>query len=116
MIGLCPFHAEKTPSFNVSPSKGFYKCFGCGKGGDAVDFLMELEQMDFVEAIRYLAKKYGIQIEETEVSQEVRQEQQQQESLFLVNEYAKQFYQDQLFDTDVGKSVGLSYFRERGFR
>ncbi|MCO6478148.1 MAG: DNA primase [Phaeodactylibacter sp.] len=116
MIGLCPFHAEKTPSFTVSPSKGFYKCFGCGKGGDAVNFIMELEQMDFPEAIRYLAKKYGIKLEETEVSQEVREEQQYQESLFLVNEYARQYYQDQLFNTDVGKSVGLSYFRERGFR
>ncbi|MCB0598509.1 MAG: DNA primase, partial [Phaeodactylibacter sp.] len=116
MIGLCPFHAEKTPSFTVSPSKGFYKCFGCGKGGDAVNFLMELEQMDFPEAIRHLARKYGIQLEETEVSQEVREEQQYQESLYLVNEYAKQYYQDQLFLTDVGKSVGLSYFKERGFR
>ena len=116
MIGLCPFHAEKTPSFTVSPSKGFYKCFGCGKGGDSVSFLMELEQMDFPEAIRHLAKKYGIQLEETEVSQEVREEQQYQESLYLVNEYAKQYYQDQLFNTDVGKSVGLSYFKERGFR
>ena len=116
MIGLCPFHAEKTPSFTVSPSKGFYKCFGCGKGGDSVNFLMELEQMDFPEAIRHLARKYGIQLEETEVSQEVREEQQYQESLYLVNEYAKQYYQGQLFNTDVGKSVGLSYFKERGFR
>ncbi|MCO6488875.1 MAG: DNA primase [Phaeodactylibacter sp.] len=116
MIGLCPFHAEKTPSFTVSPSKGFYKCFGCGKGGDSVNFLMELEHMEFPEAIRYLAKKYGIQLEETEVSQEVRQEQQYQESLFLVNEFAKKYYQEQLFNTDLGKSVGLNYFRERGFR
>ncbi|MCB0586580.1 MAG: DNA primase [Phaeodactylibacter sp.] len=116
MIGLCPFHAEKTPSFTVSPSKGFYKCFGCGKGGDAVNFIMELEHMDFPEAIRYLAKKYGIQLEETEVSQEVREEQQYKESLYLVNEYAKQYFQDQLFLTDVGKSVGLHYFKERGFR
>ncbi|MCB9304936.1 MAG: DNA primase, partial [Lewinellaceae bacterium] len=116
MIGLCPFHAEKTPSFTVSPAKGFYKCFGCGKGGDSVNFLMELEHMEFPEAIRYLAKKYGIQLEETEVSQEVRQEQQYQESLFLVNEFAKKYYQDQLFNTDLGKSVGLNYFRERGFR
>lgn len=116
MIGLCPFHAEKTPSFTVSPTKGFYKCFGCGKGGDAVSFLMELENMDFPEAIRYLARKYGIQLEETEVSQEARAEQQYQESLYLVNEYAKNYYQDQLFNTDIGKSVGLNYFKERGFR
>lgn len=116
MIGLCPFHAEKTPSFTVSPSKGFYKCFGCGKGGDAVNFLMEHESLDFPEAIRYLAKKYGIQLEEAEISQEAREEQQYQESLFLINDYARQYYQDQLFNTDVGKSVGLNYFKERGFR
>lgn len=116
MIGLCPFHAEKTPSFTVSPSKGFYKCFGCGKGGDAVNFLMEHENLDFPEAIRYLAKKYGIQLEEAEISQEAREEQQYQESLFLINDYARQYYQDQLFNTDVGKSVGLNYFKERGFR
>jgi DNA primase len=116
MIGLCPFHNEKTPSFNVSPSRGIYKCFGCGKAGDSANFLMEHANLTFPEAIRYLAKKYGIQLEEVELSPEARQEQQYQDSLYIVNEYAKDFYQDQLLNTDLGKSVGLSYFKERGFR
>jgi len=116
MIGLCPFHNEKTPSFNVSPSRGIYKCFGCGKAGDSANFLMEHANLTFPEAIRYLAKKYGIQLEEIELSPEARQEQQYQDSLYIVNEYAKDFYQDQLLNTDLGKSVGLSYFKERGFR
>jgi DNA primase len=116
LIGLCPFHNEKTPSFNVSPSKGIYKCFGCGKAGDAVNFVMEHENLTFPEALRYLAKKYGIQIDEIELSPEARQEQQYHDSLYIVNEYAKDFYQDQLFNTDLGKSLGLSYFKERGFR
>lgn len=116
LIGLCPFHNEKTPSFNVSPSKGIYKCFGCGKAGDAVNFVMEHENLTFPEALRYLAKKYGIQIDEIELSPEARQEQQYHDSLYIVNEYAKDFYQDQLLNTDLGKSVGLSYFKERGFR
>ncbi|MDV7390252.1 CHC2 zinc finger domain-containing protein, partial [Arthrospira platensis SPKY1] len=107
MIGLCPFHNEKTPSFNVSPSRGIYKCFGCGKAGDSANFLMEHANLTFPEAIRYLAKKYGIQLEEVELSPEARQEQQYQDSLYIVNEYAKDFYQDQLLNTDLGKSVGL---------
>ncbi|MCB0553372.1 MAG: DNA primase [Phaeodactylibacter sp.] len=116
MIGLCPFHSEKTPSFNVSPAKGIYKCFGCGKAGDAVSFVMEHENLTFPEALRYLAKKYGVKLEETELSQEARQEQQFLDSLYIVNQYARDYYQDQLFNTDLGKSVGLNYFRERGFR
>lgn len=116
LIGLCPFHNEKTPSFTVSPSKGIYKCFGCGEGGDALKFVMEHEQLSYPEGLRYLAKKYGIEIEETEVSDEARAERQHQESLFLVNEFAKQFYQEQMFETDRGKSVALSYFKQRGFR
>lgn len=116
LIGLCPFHNEKTPSFTVSPSKGIYKCFGCGEGGDALKFVMEHEQLSYPEGLRYLANKYGIEVEETEVSDEARAERQQQESLFLVNEFAKQFYEQQLFETDRGKSVGLSYFKRRGFR
>lgn len=116
MIGLCPFHGEKTPSFTVSPSKGIYKCFGCGVGGDALKFIMEHEQMSYPEALRYLAKKYGIEVEETEVSQEAKEEQQYTESLYLVNQFARDFYQEQLFETDRGKSVGLSYFKQRGFR
>ncbi|MCG8331585.1 MAG: DNA primase [Chitinophagales bacterium] len=116
MIGLCPFHNEKTPSFTVSPAKGIYKCFGCGQGGDAVTFVMEHENMTFPEAIRHLAKKYRIELEETELSQEAREEQQYLDSLYIINSFAHDFYQDQLFNTDMGKSVGLSYFKERGFR
>ncbi len=116
MIGLCPFHTEKTPSFTVSPSKNIFKCFGCGQGGTPVQFLMELEQMSFPEALRYLANKYGIEIEETQKSPEYDAAQQRQESLYLVNQYAHDFFQHQLLQTDRGKSVGLNYFRERGFR
>jgi len=116
MIGLCPFHNEKTPSFTVSPAKNIYKCFGCGKGGNPVQFLMEHEAISFPEALRYLANKYGIEIEETQTSQQNIEERQEMESLYLVNQYAKEFWQDQLFNTDVGKSVGLSYFKQRGFR
>lgn len=115
-IGLCPFHNEKTPSFTVSPSKNICKCFGCGKGGGPVQFLKELQGFNFPEALRYIAKKYGIQIEEKELSQEAIQEKQLFDSLYLVNEYAKEFYQTQLLETTRGKSVGLSYFKERGFR
>lgn len=116
MIGLCPFHNEKTPSFTVSPSKNIYKCFGCGKGGNAVQFLMDHDNMTFPEALRFLANKFNIEIEETETSQQAIEERQYLESLYLVNQYARDFYQDQLFNTDKGKSIGLSYFKERGFR
>ncbi len=116
MIGLCPFHNEKTPSFTVSPSKNICKCFGCGKGGDPVQFLKEKEDLSFPEALRYIAKKYGIQIEEKELSAEAMKEKQLFDSLYLVNDYAKEFYQKELFETTRGKSVGLSYFKGRGFR
>ncbi len=116
MIGLCPFHNEKTPSFIVSPAKNICKCFGCGKGGGPVQFMMEHEQLSFPEALRYLAKKYNIEIEETVTSQESIEERQLNDSLYLINEFARDFYQDQLFNTNVGKSVGLSYFKSRGFR
>ena len=99
MIGLCPFHNEKTPSFTVSPSKNICKCFGCGKGGDPVQFLKEKEDLTFPEALRYIAKKYGIQIEEKALSQEAMKEKQLFDSLYLVNEYAKEFYQKQLFES-----------------
>ncbi len=115
LIGLCPFHNEKTPSFTVSPSKNIYKCFGCGKGGNAVQFLMEHEQFTFPEAIRHLAERYGIELEETQTSEQAREEKQLADSLYIVNDYAKAFYQEQLFLTDRGKSVGLSYFKKRGF-
>ena len=116
MIGLCPFHNEKTPSFNVSPTRNIFKCFGCGKGGDPARFLMEHENVNFPEALKMLAKKYRIEIEEVEMTPEMQQEQQERESLFIVNDFAKQFYLDQLLNTDIGKSVGLSYFKNRGFR
>lgn len=115
LIGLCPFHNEKTPSFTVSPTKNFYKCFGCGESGNAVSFLMNHEQLSFPEAIRHLAKKYGIVLEETEVSSEFIEAKQREESLFLVNEFARDFYHQQLINTNKGKSIGLSYFKDRGF-
>jgi len=115
LIGLCPFHNEKTPSFSVSPSKNIYKCFGCGEGGGAVQFLMAHDHMSFPDAIRQLAKRYGIELDETKPSAEQIQEQQRQDSLFIVNQFALDYYQDQLFNTDRGKSVGLSYFKNRGF-
>ncbi len=116
MLGLCPFHHEKTPSFTVSPSKNIFKCFGCGKGGNAVQFLMEHENFTFPEALLHLAKKYNIEVEETQSSQENFEERQRLESLYIITGFAEEFYSDQLFNTDKGKSIGLSYFKERGFR
>jgi DNA primase len=116
MKGLCPFHNEKTPSFTVSPSKNLYKCFGCGKGGTPVTFIMEHESMAFPDAIRYLAKKYNIEIEEKEISQEDREAIQWNDSLYVVNDFAKEYFYKQLTETDKGKSIGLSYFKERGYR
>lgn len=116
MIGLCPFHNEKTPSFTVSPAKGIYKCFGCGKGGNSVNFIMEHEQASYPDALRFLAKKYGIKVEEKELSPEQDLERQKRDSLFIINEFATNYYHDNLMNNDIGKSVGLSYFRERGFR
>ncbi|WP_116124501.1 DNA primase [Lewinella sp. IMCC34183] len=114
--GLCPFHNEKTPSFNVNPARNIYKCFGCGVGGDPVKFLMELEQLSFPDAIRWIARKYNIKLEETEVSEEVRAELQERDSLLIANDFARKYYAEQLLDTDEGKSIALSYFRARGFR
>lgn len=114
-LGLCPFHNEKTPSFTVSPSKEIYKCFGCGRSGNAIGFLMEHEKYTFVEALRWLAQKYGIQVEETAVSPEAIAQRQAAESLYIVNQYAQQHFSHTLFDTEEGQDVGLSYFRERGF-
>jgi DNA primase len=116
MVGLCPFHPEKTPSFAVSPSKNLFKCFGCGKAGDSVTFLMEHEHYTFPEALRFLADKFGIKIEEKEFSPEELAIRQLNESLYLVNDFALKYYQEQLFDTDRGRSVGLSYFKQRGYR
>ncbi len=115
LIGNCPFHNEKTPSFNVNPARNIYKCFGCGKAGNAVQFLMEHETLTFPDALRWLANKYAIEVDETVPSQEYLAEKLEQESLSIVNEFAKNFYQNQLFETDKGKSIGLNYFKERGY-
>ena len=114
-MGLCPFHNEKTPSFSVSPSKGIFKCFGCGKGGNVVNFIMEYEHLSYPEALRYLAKKYHIEIEERELTDEEVREQQESESLFAVTEFAKNFFIESLYNNLEGMSVGLTYFKERGF-
>lgn len=115
-IGLCPFHNEKTPSFTVSPVKNIYKCFGCGEGGNAINFLMELEQLSYPEAIRSLAKKYNIELEEDELDEDQAAQLKLADSLYVVNQFAKEHFQQQLFETDYGKSVGLSYLKKRGFR
>ena len=114
-IACCPFHNEKSPSFNVNPTRQIYKCFGCGKAGDAVRFVMDIENVGYGEALRYLAKKYGIEIEEQEQTPEDLLRQNERESLLIVLNYAKTFFQETLRTTDEGKSIGLSYFRERGF-
>lgn len=116
MIGLCPFHNEKTGSFTVSPSKGIYKCFGCGKSGHAIGFVMEIEQCGFSDAVKQLAKKYHIEIEERELTKEEQQREDDRESMFVVNDFANKWFQDQLWNTPEGQSIGLSYFRERGVR
>lgn len=114
LLGLCPFHNEKTPSFNVSPSKGIYKCFGCGKAGNAVTFLMEHEHYTYPEALKYLAKKYHIEIEEDERT-ESKEEQTERESLYLVSAFAQKHFSDILYNNHDGKAIGLTYFKERKF-
>ena len=114
-IACCPFHHEKTPSFSVSPSKGIFKCFGCGKAGSAVTFVMEHEQMSYVEALKYLGHKYGIEVKEREESAEDVQQRLLHESLLIVNEFAKKFYAQRLWESEDGRAIGLSYFKERGF-
>ncbi len=115
-LGLCPFHNEKTPSFIVSPGKEIYKCFGCGKSGNSISFVMEHEKYSYVDALKWLANRYGIEIEETFVSEQQRQQYQTADSLFIINGFAQQFFADQLFNTEEGQDVGLAYFKERGFR
>ena len=115
-VGLCPFHNEKTPSFSVSPSKGLCKCFSCGKGGNAVHFIMEHEQMSYPEALRYLAKKYNIEIKERELTNEEKEVQSSRESMFIVNNFARDYFQNILKNHVDGRSIGLAYFRQRGFR
>ena len=116
LIGLCPFHNEKTGSFTVSPSKGIYKCFGCGASGHAVGFIMEIEQCSYVEALKQLGKKYHIEVPEREMTAEEQQRQDDRESMFVINDFANKWFQDQLWNTPEGQAIGLSYFRERGLR
>ncbi|WP_207493299.1 DNA primase [Aridibaculum aurantiacum] len=115
-LGNCPFHNEKSPSFTVSPSKEIYKCFGCGKSGNAIGFLMDHEKYSYVEALKWLAVRYNVEVEETQVSPEVRQQQQVAESLYAINNFAQKHLSRNLFDTEEGKAVGLSYLQYRGFR
>ena len=116
LLGLCPFHHEKTGSFTVSPSKGIYKCFGCGKAGNAVGFIMEIEQCSYIEAIKQLAQRYHITIEERELTQEEKQRQDDRESMFVVNDFSNKWFQSQLHDTQEGVTVGMAYLRQRGIR
>lgn len=114
--GLCPFHEEKTPSFVVSPSKQLCKCFSCGKGGNAVHFIMEHEQLTYPEAIKWLGKKYGIEVQDTELTDEEREASNERESMFVINEWARQYFEDTLYSTPDGIAIGMAYFRSRGFR
>lgn len=114
--GLCPFHNDRTPSFVVSPSKGLCKCFSCGKGGNSVHFIMEHEQVSYYEALKYLAHKYHIEVKERELSDEEKKAQGERESMFVVNEFAKDFFQDILYNNVDGRAIGMQYFRSRGFR
>lgn len=115
-LGLCPFHNEKTPSFTVSPTKELYKCFGCGKAGNTISFLMEHEKYSYVDALKWLANRYGIEIEETFQTNEQRETQLAADSLYIINAFAQQFFSKQLFETEEGQDIGLAYFKERGFR
>src|SRR5690606_15831439 len=116
LIGLCPFHNEATPSFHVSVSKGIFKCFGCGKGGDSTRFIMDHEKASYPEALRYIANKYNIEIEEVIQSPERQEADQRRESLYVISARAGKFFQDVMWNTEEGKTIGLGYFRERGFR
>jgi DNA primase len=114
-LGLCPFHNEKTPSFTVSPSKEIYKCFGCGRSGNSIGFLMDHEKYSYVDALRWLANKYGVAVEETETSPEYKQQQQVADSLYIINNFAQKYFSGQLFDSEEGQDIALSYLKERGF-
>jgi DNA primase len=115
-LGNCPFHNERTPSFTVSPAKEIYKCFGCGRSGNSISFLMEHEKYSYVEALRWLAQKYNVEIEETESSPEQKLQQQVADSLYIINGFAQKFYSEVLLNTEEGRDVGLSYLKFRGFR
>lgn len=114
-LGNCPFHHEKTPSFTVSPTKEIFKCFGCGKSGNTISFLMEHEKLSYAEALKWLANRYNVEVEETEASPEKRLAQQTSESLSIINQFAQKFYAKQLFKTEDGQNIGLAYLKERGF-
>lgn len=116
LLGLCPFHNEKTPSFTVSPAKGIFKCFGCGKGGNAVNFIMEHENLTYPEALKWLAKKYHIDVVEKEESEEEKQLKDERESLMIVSSFAQKYFTRYLWEENEGRTIGLSYFRERSFR
>ncbi|TVQ14356.1 MAG: DNA primase [Bacteroidetes bacterium] len=115
MLGLCPFHNEKTPSFTVSPAKGIFKCFGCGKGGNSVNFIMEHEHFSYPEALKYLAQKYSIEVDEEKPSPEQQEAMDEKESLFNLTAFAQKHFEDTLHNTEEGKAIGLTYFKERGF-
>lgn len=115
-IGLCPFHNDSHPSFSVSPTRGICHCFTCGKGGNAVNFLMELEQMSYPDALRWLAKKYNIEIQEREMTNEEKQRESERESMYIVNDWAAKYFQDILQNDVDGRAIGMQYFRSRGFR
>jgi DNA primase len=115
-VGLCPFHEDKSPSFSVSPAKNIYKCFACGEGGTPLHFVMKLEQLSYTDALKYLAKKYGIEVKETEMTDEEKQAHGDRESMFILNAYAQKVFTSNLFENPEGKAIGLSYFHERGFR
>lgn len=115
MIGRCPFHDEKTPSFTVNTARGIFKCFGCGKAGDSIKFVMEHEHFSYPEALKFIARRYNLEVEEREVTNEERAAENERESLFAVNEFARNFFRTTLLESDEGQTVGLSYFKERGF-
>ena len=115
LLGLCPFHNEKTPSFTVSPSKGIYKCFGCGEGGNSVSFLMDKEHYSYPEALRHLARKYNIEIVEQAMTEEQAERASEKDSLYIISKYAKDFFTNELWESEEGKTIGLNYFKERGY-
>src|SRR6516162_8271267 len=114
-LGLCPFHNEKTPSFTVSPSKEIYKCFGCGRSGNTISFLMEHEKYSYAEALKWLAQKYNVEVEETMVSPEMKLQQQLSESLYIINGFAQKYFSKNLWETEEGQDIALTYLKQRGF-
>src|SRR4051812_38719611 len=111
-LGLCPFHNEKTPSFTVSPAKEIYKCFGCGRSGNTISFVMEHEKYSYAEALKWLANRYNIEIEENFATDEQRQQQQSADSLYIINAFARDFFSKTLFESEEGQDIGLAYFKE----